>query len=471
MQKRRTVLAGGAAAVATLVGLGVGGGASGQAPGLVGEWTGVLQVGSAQLRLRLVIGADGSAALYSIDQGNEAIPASAAALSPTTASLRFAGVNARYEGALENGALVGTFTQGGAIPLRFERGEAGLTAPRIAQALTAQGLGQLLTRSRAPAIAAAARGAEGRSLDLAVGVRQRGAEAAVTTGDLWHVGSITKSMTATLVAKLVEEGLLSWDAPLSQMLEGVAMREEYRAVTLRHLLSHRSGLTGNIPIHRLLAYPREEADARANRVVYAAEALSVAPEGPAGVHFEYSNSGYVIAGAIIENVAGQAWEAVIQERLFAPLGVTSAGFGAPGTPGAVDQPSGHARGMGRLSAYLVGSPVTDNPAVLGPAGRAHMSLADLLLFAGAHRDRSAYLRPESWAMLHTPPFGGDYAMGLIVRADGVLWHNGSNTLWYAELLIDAPRRLVAAAAANSGAVDEAAPAVGEALMGAAAAVG
>ena len=471
MPRRRSVLAGSAAAgaAAVLAGLGLRSEARAQEQDLMGDWTGVLQAGSVRLRLRLAIG-EGEATLYSLDQGGAAIPASSVRITADSVDLAFAVINARYQGRLEGGALVGTFTQGGAIPLRFERGEAGLTAAPASQVLTAEGLAQLVGRSRAPAMAAAARGPDGRVLDLAAGLRQRGAAASVTTGDLWHVGSITKSMTATLVAKLVEEGLLTWDAPLSQMLDGVAMRDEYRAVTLRHLLSHRSGLAGNIPVPRLLAYPREEADARASRVAYATEALAVAPAGPLGSHFEYSNSGYVIAGAIIERVTGQPWEVVIRERLFAPLGIASAGFGAPGTPGAVDQPSGHAQGAMGVEAYPPGSPVTDNPAVLGPAGRAHMSLADLLKFAAAHRDRSPYLGSESWALLHTPPFGGDYAMGLVVRPDGALWHNGSNTLWYAEMLIDPGRGVAAAAAANTGALDEAAPAVGEALMGAAEAV-
>ena len=61
-------------------------------------------------------------------------------------------------------------------------------------------------------------------------------------------------------------------------------------------------------------------------------------------------------------------------------------------------------------------------------------------------------------------------MGLVARDDGSLWHNGSNTLWYAEVLIDPVRGLVAAAAANSGVLDSVQPAVGQALAEAAAAV-
>jgi CubicO group peptidase (beta-lactamase class C family) len=277
-------------------------------------------------------------------------------------------------------------------------------------------------------------------------------------------------MTGTLIAKLIEDGLLAWETPLSVMLEGVPMRDEYRAVTLRHLLSHRSGLPGNLPIPRLLRFPREEAHPRQSREAYVVEALAMTPHGPAEASFEYSNNGYVVAGAVIERVTGQPWEAVIQERLFSPLGMTQAGFGAPGAAGVLDQPVGHSQGLLGATAHPPGAPITDNPAVLGPAGRVHAPFSDLLRFAQAHRDQIGFLRPESWTALHTPPFGGDYAMGLVVRPDGALWHNGSNTLWYAEMLIDPVRGVVAAAAANTGAIATAAPSVGEALMAAAAAV-
>jgi hypothetical protein len=98
-----------------------------------------------------------------------------------------------------------------------------------------------------------------------------------------------------------------------------------------------------------------------------------------------------------------------------------------------------------------------------------MSLHDLLRYLGAHRDGTDYLKPETWKMLHTPPFGGDYAMGWVVRNNGTLWHNGSNTLWYAEAMVDTQREIVAAAVANDGYMLRSAPAVGHAIQEAAAA--
>ena len=105
----------------------------------------------------------------------------------------------------------------------------------------------------------------------------------------------------------------------------------------------------------------------------------------------------------------------------------------------------------------------------GMTGYRDMSLADLLTYLVAHRDRGDLLKPGTWDVLHTPPFGGDYAMGWVVRPDGARWHNGSNTLWYAEASFDAKTGVASAAAAND-ASPPTPPVVGQIRAEAAAAV-
>jgi hypothetical protein len=164
--------------------------------------------------------------------------------------------------------------------------------------------------------------------------------------------------------------------------------------------------------------------------------------------------------------------------VFDPLGMTSAGQGAPGAPGAYDQPCGHSEGPttvinGQSTRPLIpalpGVGVTDNPAALGPAGRVHAAFDDVLKYLRAHCDRTPFLRRESWDALHTPPFGGEYAMGWAVR-EGMLWHNGSNTLWYAEVMFDRARGIAAVAAANDGRAGDLGAPIGTALVSAAQAV-
>jgi CubicO group peptidase (beta-lactamase class C family) len=293
---------------------------------------------------------------------------------------------------------------------------------------------------------------------------------AVTASDVWHVGSITKSMTATLVARCVEAGLVRWGDSVGDVLGSAIgdMRGEYRDATFRHLLSHRAGLQGNLPITDFIRYRRHNDDPREERVAFARQALRQEPVGAKEQSFEYSNNGYVIAGAMLEAKLGASWEHLIRTQVFTPLGMDSAGFGAPGREGAHDQPVGHSAGLLGIRAHPPGADLTDNPAVLGPAGRVHVGFADMLKYLAAHRDRGDFLNAESWSILHTPPFGGDYAMGWIKRGD-TLWHNGSNTIWYAEVLVDPARGVAAVAAANDGR-PPAAPAVGSALASAAEAV-
>jgi CubicO group peptidase (beta-lactamase class C family) len=445
------------------------------ASGTTGTWSGVLEIGALRLRLKLVIEDNGSATLFSIDQGGAPIAGHLTSSSDDKIEAEFATIHARYVGrVVMPNRMEGTFHQGGSFQLVFERGEAALGPLPAIKPLDQARLSELRRQADAPAMAAAAASKGGAPKFWVDGERQLGSGIAARETDIWHLGSITKSMTATLVARLVEDGALRWDDTVGELLGSVApdMNEAYRGATFRHLLSHRAGLQANIPIPELLKFPQQTDDARDDRKAYARLALAQVPKGPMETTFEYSNSGYVLAGAMIEARLGSRWEDLIRSKLFEPLGLASAGFGAPGHPGAIDQPVGHARPVpGKaLKAFPPGSPITDNPPVLGPAGRVHMTLADVLRYLAAHRDESSLLSSASWRILHTPPFGGQYAMGWIVRKVGGLWHNGSNTLWYAEVLVDPKAETVAAAATNDGELARVTPPVDRALFEAAAAV-
>ncbi len=468
MIARRPLLLG-AGAYAALAGA-----ARAQAPAeFAGEWNGVLETGAGRLRLRLVI-TDAVAELYSLDQGNVRIPG-AVAIADGVLTATFAAVRGQFVGRIANGQLSGTWTQGGTLPLSFARGDAPTPAndPIPLEPLTQQGLANLRAASGAPAMAAIAVGPR-RRVAFVDGRRAADAPTPATIRDRWHLGSITKSMTATLVARAVEIGAVSWDDTLGGVLGPAVpdMRDEYKSVSFRHLLSHRSGLPANIPVEQLVAFPRENPDPRADRVRYAQIACAQAPAGPKEATFLYSNSGFILAGAMLEAKMGAQWEALIRTHVFTPLGMTSAGFGAPGTPGRLDEPVGHGLDdqTGVLTPVRPGSPATDNPAVLGPAGRVHARLDDVIAYATAHRDNGPLLRRESWTMLHTPPFGGDYALGWVVLPDGGFWHDGSNTIWYARVAFNPRDGVVAAAAANSGVLATVRPNLAAALRNAIAAV-
>lgn len=282
------------------------------------------------------------------------------------------------------------------------------------------------------------------------GVRFFGNDAAVTAQDKWHWGSITKSMTATLVARLVEKDIISWDDTIdAQLGKSVPqMHDDYRDVTFRHLLTHRAGLAANIPIERFADFSQAPDDPINDRLKWVRIALSQSPIGPKETTYAYSNNSYIVVGAMLEAATGESWESLMQREVFAPLGLIGAGFGPPTGKQPFDQPRGHQP----VSDVDKAAPVdADNPAALGPAGRVHMPLADMARYLLAHaKRRPDFLRPESYNILHTASFGGNYAMGWVVTKPEKRWHNGSNTMWYAEVAFNLANETAAAVVVNDG---------------------
>ena len=421
---------------------------------LEGEYWGTLQVGGAGLRLRLVIGVE-TAGLYSLDQGNAAILASKVTRSGQGILIEFATIGARYEAVPTATGLDGIFTQGAALPLRMERGAppasvdplAGLIDGTLDQAR----LARIRTALGTPAMGLSWQRKGASATILVDGTRAAGSPARVTPADRWHLGSITKSFTATLFARMVEAGAVRWDTTIDAVLGKTLgpIPAAYSGLTARELLSHMAGLPANIALEDLTKFPRFSADSRADRLAYAKLALAAPPVAPRRTKMVYSNSGYVLAAAMLEVLADKPWEQLVKQQVLGPLGLRSAGFGPPGSAALVDQPRGHA-----IAPDGTRAPVwLDNPAVLGPAGRLHMCLPDVLTYLAAHRDRpKALLTTENWDMLHQPPFGGSYALGWVIRPDGTVWHNGSNTAWYAEAAFDRASGLLTASTANDTAL-------------------
>lgn len=325
---------------------------------------------------------------------------------------------------------------------------------------------QLLSASGSPGAAVARACPDGRDIAVA-GLRKLRGQAPIAETDLWHMGSNTKAMTATLAARLVERGVLDWSDTVSDILGGLGLviDPDLADATLEDLLSHRSGLRANAGLGAILSLMGADAerDVAADRLAYAASVLSAEPAGPRGA-FLYSNAGYVVAGLMLETAAGEPYEALMAREVFAPLGMESAGWGPPGLAGTEDQPRGHRAGWFGVSVREPG-PSADNPPALNSAGRAHMALDDLLDFLDAHAARpEAYLSAASWDRLHTPVAGGDYALGWGVEADGALSHAGSNTMWFVQMRIEPGETgCRMAAAVNDGRIDQVSGPVSAAL--------
>jgi len=276
----------------------------------------------------------------------------------------------------------------------------------------------------------------------AVGFRKRGAFAAVSESDAFHIGSNTKAMTALCCGILVDRGLLRWSSTIGEILgAGFPLRDEYRGVTLELLLSHRSGLPSGLPDAEWRSFFGSTDSVARERERMAKAALARKPVSEPGSAFLYSNFNYVVAGLMLEKASGKAWEDFMREELFAPLGMTGAGFGPPASPGASepDAPWGH-------SPLPVdpGSLYADNPAALGPAGTVHAALADIEAYVGLYfrkgtaPDGRRVIGERTLEEIMAPRRDG-YALGwgagLDAQGRRFLAHDGSNTMYYCSFLV------------------------------------
>lgn len=293
-----------------------------------------------------------------------------------------------------------------------------------------------------PALAALVTDSDRTLASGAVGVRAWGAESSVTTGDLWHLGSCSKSMNGTLAAIVIHQGKLDWDTTVGEVFgeEFLDLHEGYVDATLEQLLCHRGGAATPPPPRGWVAARKQEGSVTEQRTAFVRAVLAEPPIHEPGTGYTYSNQGVTVAAAMLERATGRSWEELARELLFEPLGMESAGFGAPGTAESINQPRGHvAAAVASIPPRpMEPGPYSDNPPAITPAGRVHMSLEDWARYVREHlkgrRGESDLLPQEMYERLHTDPFGGSYAMGwgTVERDWGgrVLGHSGSNTMWY-----------------------------------------
>lgn len=306
----------------------------------------------------------------------------------------------------------------------------------------------------------------------AVGVRKSGVpNAPVTTLDKWHHGSITKSMTATLAAMMVEEGKLRWDSTLADVFPEWApkMHADWRKATLEQLASNRGGAPGDLGPSGIWTaiwnFPGTPRDARR---LLLERLTALPPSSTPGTKYEYSNAGFALAGHMLETMAGRDWEDLLTEKLFIPLGMASAGFGVPSTPRHINQPWGHQWVSGRANPIEPGTSA-DNPPAIGPAGTVHCSVIDLAKYAAfhvaGHRGDTPLLKHESVLKLHTAyPNNERYAHGWSEldrpwAIPGKAYHHaGSNLQWYSVIWFAPARDFAVVALCNMASASGANPA-------------
>lgn len=284
------------------------------------------------------------------------------------------------------------------------------------------------------------------------GVRGGPGSRPVSRDDLWHIGSDTKAMTATLVARLVERGLLSWNTPLARMLPQLAssMQPGYRGITLVDMFAHRAGFRDLIDSDLYNSFYTDRRPLQAQRLSYLRMALAQPPAYRPRTRNLYSNRGALLAAFIAGQKTGASWEALIRREVFTTLGMGSAGFG----PTVAGQNLGHEKGKS------VSGVKADDPAVLAPSGGVHLTMGDWARFAidqmkGEH-GQGKLLKPKTYRFLHTGQGNTIYGIGWGVRTelDGLkgrfLTHAGSNGFWFARIVLMPDTESGVLIAANAG---------------------
>jgi CubicO group peptidase (beta-lactamase class C family) len=230
-------------------------------------------------------------------------------------------------------------------------------------------LGELAARAR---VSGATLGiwSDGQEVLAACGVLNSATQVPVTPDSLFQIGSITKIWTATMIMQLVEEGLLSLDTTVAEALPGVRIgpSDAGGQVTVQHLLTHTSGIDGDI------FTDTGRGDDCVER--YIEDLAAAAVTFPAGAAYSYCNSGFVLLGRMIEVLDGRSWDESLRDRLIGPLALTR-------TVTLPEEAILHRAAVGHDAA---GVPVKvwGLPRSVGPAGLITASAGDLLAFARCH---------------------------------------------------------------------------------------
>lgn len=305
---------------------------------------------------------------------------------------------------------------------------------------------------------------DGEIVEHAVGLLSTATRVEATVDSVFQIGSITKVWTATMVMQLVDEGLVDLDAPIQRYVPEFAIGDETAAaaITVRQLLSHRSGFEGDI-----FTDTGRGDDAVEKYIALLADAAQTFPPGAL---FSYSNAGYVLLGRMIELLRETTWEEALLARIATPLGLATV---SPSPYEAIL----HRAAVGHLDAGDGGEP---QPAPFWAMARSNepagsmlaMSARDLAVFARAHlqaagasspdgedgesallsRDAATTMRTAAVRLPRLAGMGAAWGLGWEIDRDGenpLFGHDG-NTVGQSSFLRIAPDAGVAVVLLTNG---------------------
>jgi CubicO group peptidase (beta-lactamase class C family) len=288
------------------------------------------------------------------------------------------------------------------------------------------------------------------SLELAAGVVNVETGVATTPDTLFQIGSITKVYTATMVMQLVDEGKISLDQPVATYVPELTLAdaEAARTITVRQLLTHTSGIDGDL----FEDYGR--GDDCVER--YVASFGALAQMARPGSFFSYCNSGFVLAGRMTEKIDGVGFDQALKDRVLQPIGATKSTM-------LPEEAILHRVSVGHMKLPDAKAPVVIPqwilPRALGPAGLIAAPVGELLAFARMHLEggvaadgsrvlstNSVQAMQQEQVVLPDPyTLGRAWGLGWILYdwgAEPVIGHDG-NTLGQSGYLRLVPERKMA----------------------------
>ena len=260
----------------------------------------------------------------------------------------------------------------------------------------------------------------------------------VTADTVFGIGSVGKSVTAMAAMQLVEAGQLSLDTPIIELIPELLLpdMEMARAITVRHLLSHSSGLPV-LPVLEIalgwLDYPGR-IETLDHLLGYLAT-MDERPAGQPGERFSYSNDGYALAGAVIERVSGTPYARYIEEQVFHPLGMTRSTLADPTTLAWEDVTSLYEYDDASSHPEPILRPAWPSSPLIAPAGMHRSTANDMARYLIGQLAGLPGVSEDGRTLLHEPVIARDsaswYALGWGVtpdyRGERMLAHSGGIT--------------------------------------------
>jgi len=279
-------------------------------------------------------------------------------------------------------------------------------------------VGEQMQEQRVPGISLAI--VKDGSLVVAKGYGESNVEhhVPVTAETIFQSGSVGKQFTAAAVMLMVEEGRLALEDPITKYLPDAPA--SWKPIRVRHLLTHTSG----IPDYAVdsFDYRHDATEEELTRMMYA-----LTPQFEPGAKWEYSNTGYLLLGAIIHKVSGRFYGDLLAERIFRPLGMSTARVISE-----ADIVPHRAAGYQLLDGQLKNQDWVAPSLNTTADGALYLSTLDMVAWDKGLR-AGAILKPESWKQVYTPvrlasgesyPYGFGWSVN--TRAGAPLYSHGGS---------------------------------------------